>query len=123
MCHSNRLSCVAALLQALNLRGCTNVSSECLKYLSTLTRITDLCLLHNSKLEVDDACLASLAKLPNLRILGLGNFQVGMDEDLVPQQVSNTFLPCLYAHLLSYTVHLLEGRLLTWIAVFAAWQS
>lgn len=64
------------MLQALNLRGCTNVSSSCLRYLSTLTRITDLCLLHNSKLEVDDACLASLSKLPNLQILGLGNYKV-----------------------------------------------
>lgn len=63
-------------LQALNLRGCTRVSSGCLKYLSTLTRVTDLCLLHNPQLEVNDACLTSLAVLPNLQILGLGNFQV-----------------------------------------------
>jgi Leucine-rich repeat (LRR) protein len=52
------------------------VSSSCLKQLSVLTGLTDLCLLHNSRLEMDDACLASLAKLPNLQILGLGNFQV-----------------------------------------------
>lgn len=32
--------------------------------------------MHNAKLGVDDACLASLAKLPDLQILGLGNFQV-----------------------------------------------
>jgi hypothetical protein len=63
--------------QALNLRGCARVSSGCLKQLSVLTGLTDLCLLHNSRLEMDDACLASLAKLPNLQILGLGNFQVG----------------------------------------------
>lgn len=62
--------------QALNLRGCARVSSGCLKHLSALTGLTDLCLLHNSRLEMDDACLASLAKLPNLQILGLGNFQV-----------------------------------------------
>jgi hypothetical protein len=66
----------SARLQALNLRGCARVSSSCLKHLSVLTGLTDLCLLHNSRLEMDDACLASLAKLPNLQILGLGNFQV-----------------------------------------------
>lgn len=69
--------CFAAVLQALNLRGCSRVSGACLQHLSALTGVTDLCLLYNPKLAVDDACVASLARLPNLRILGLGNYQVG----------------------------------------------
>jgi len=69
--------CFAAVLQALNLRGCSRVSGGCLQHLSALTGVTDLCLLYNPKLAVDDACVASLARLPNLRILGLGNYQVG----------------------------------------------
>lgn len=64
------------LLQALNLRGCSRVSGACLQHLSSLSKVTDLCLLHNPQLAVDDACVASLAKLPSLKILGLGNYQV-----------------------------------------------
>lgn len=64
--------------QALNLRGCSRVSGACLQHLSSLTGVTDLCLLHNPKLAVDDACVASVAKLPNLKILGLGNYQAGV---------------------------------------------
>jgi hypothetical protein len=62
--------------QALNLRGCMRVSAGCLQHLSSLTGVTDLCLLHNPKLAVDDACVAAVAKLPNIKILGLGNYQV-----------------------------------------------
>ncbi|KAF8064578.1 DDX1 [Scenedesmus sp. PABB004] len=82
-------------LQALNLRGCAKVSSACLRHLSTLRGITDLCLLHNSRLEVDDACLSSLAQLPNLQILGLGNFQVNANASetcLVPLARSRQLL-------------------------------
>ncbi|KAF6252458.1 hypothetical protein COO60DRAFT_1628532 [Scenedesmus sp. NREL 46B-D3] len=92
-------------LQALNLRGCARVSSGCLKYLSVLTRLTDLCLLHNSRLDMDDACLASLAKLPNLQILGLGNFQASAsasDTCLVPLAASK--------HLLVLSVAFFTGR-------------
>lgn len=52
------------------------VSAGCLQHLSSLTGVTDLCLLHNPKLAVDDACVAAVAKLPNIKILGLGNYQV-----------------------------------------------
>lgn len=48
-------------------------------HLSCLTGITDLCLLHNPRLAVDDACVAAVARLPNIKILGLGNHQVCRD--------------------------------------------
>jgi hypothetical protein len=67
--------CVS-LAQALNLRGCLRVSGACLQHLSSLTGLTDLCLLHNPQLAVDDACVAAVAKLPNIKNLGLGNYQV-----------------------------------------------
>jgi hypothetical protein len=54
------------------------VSDACLQHLSSLTGLTDLCLLHNPQLAVDDACVAAVAKLPNIKILGLGNYQVGL---------------------------------------------
>lgn len=47
-----------------------------MQHLSCLTGITDLCLLHNPRLAVDDACVAAVARLPNIKILGLGNHQV-----------------------------------------------
>jgi hypothetical protein len=70
------LPCALCAAQALNLRGCMRVSAGCLQHLSSLTGVTDLCLLHNPKLAVDDACVAAVAKLPSIKILGLGNYQV-----------------------------------------------
>jgi hypothetical protein len=71
------------VLQALNLRGCVRVTRDSVKHLSSLTGLTDLCLLHNPKLQVDNACLQQLGSLPKLQILGLGNtqtnFQTGED--------------------------------------------
>eukprot|EP00879_Flechtneria_rotunda_P017079 GHRR01017886.1.p1 GENE.GHRR01017886.1~~GHRR01017886.1.p1 ORF type:complete len:561 (+),score=122.64 GHRR01017886.1:951-2633(+) len=63
-------------LQALNLRGCARITGNCLKHLTGLTGMTDLCLLQNHMLEVNDACGACLGHLPSLQVLGLGNSQV-----------------------------------------------
>jgi len=62
-------------LQALNLRGCTHVSGACVQYLAQLTGLSDLCLLHNPKLEIGEECFKTLGNLRNLQVLGLGNFQ------------------------------------------------
>jgi hypothetical protein len=81
-CLSYRCYCTARK-QALNLRGCSRVSGACMQHLSCLTGITDLCLLHNPRLAVDDACVAAVARLPSIKILGLGNHQVGVDLEQV----------------------------------------
>lgn len=60
-------------LQSLSLRGCSRVSPAIMLYLSQLTSLTELVLLHNVKLQHKSGEMAVLSRLSNIQVLGVGS--------------------------------------------------